>query len=282
MGWWESWIHTDIGLNFYQTGCMAWGAMEKWILLAAFLLAVVAAVQGALCVHRGKRSKWTVGWMFLSFLGQLAVLSERSQQRGSCPLGDTGEILIFSAWSLTLCYMLVGSVYRLSLLGVFTAPLVSFLLGLALVPGMMDLVPEHQSSVLIWRDLHAAFSVLAYGALGLSAVAGVMFLILNQQLKDAHLSTGLFLKLPPATDLVFVVRRLLVLGFVVLSMGVACGVLMKATSDAYGRHLVLAFVVWLCYAALLAITFGRGMPPKKLALSTVALFVLSLMVFILV
>lgn len=260
---------------------MAFPAMDKWILLAAFLLAVVAAVQGALCVHRGVRSRWTVVWLLLSFLFQLIFLSIRSQQRGSCPLGDTGEILVFSAWSLTMCYLLVGSVYRLSLLGVFTAPLVSFLLGSAMLPGLMELHPEHAKSMHVWRDLHAAFSVLAYGALGLSSVAAVMFLVLNRQLKDAHLTTGLFQKLPPVTELIFVVRRLLVLGFVVLSMGVFCGVMMKTTTDAVAKHLIVAFGVWGCYGLLLAVTFKRGLPPRKLALSTVVLFVLSLMIFIL-
>lgn len=254
--------------------------MDKWILLAAFVLAVVAAVQGAICVHRGIRSRWTVVWLLLSFVCQLAVLSMRSQMRGSCPLGDTGEILAFSAWSLTMCYLLVGSVYRLSLLGVFTAPLVSFLLGVALLPGMMDVAPEHAEGPDIWRALHAAFSVLAYGALGLSSVASVMFLVLNQQLKDAHLSTGLFQKLPPVTELVFVVRRLLILGFVVLTMGVICGVLMKTTTDSAGRHLLMAFGVWICYGVLLAVTCWRGLPPRKLAISTVVLFILSLMIFI--
>lgn len=256
-------------------------AMDKWILFAAMMLAAIAALQGAVCVHRGIRSRWTVVWLLLSFTAQLAVLSIRSQMRASCPLGDTGEILIFSAWSLTMCYLAVGSVYRLSLLGVFTAPLVSFLLGLALVPGMLEIDPEHANSVYLWRDLHAAFSVLAYGALGLSSVAAVMFLVLNQQLKEAHLTTGLFHKLPPVTELVSVVRRLLVLGFVVLTFGVVCGVMMKTTTDAVGKHLLVALAVWFSYGVLLGLTWWRGLPPRKLAITTVVLFVLSLMIFIL-
>ncbi|NWK57359.1 cytochrome c biogenesis protein CcsA [Verrucomicrobiaceae bacterium N1E253] len=255
--------------------------MDKAILIAALLLAVIAAVQGANCVHRGVRSRWTVVWLLLSFVAQLAVLSMRSQLRGACPLGDTGEVLLFSAWSLTMCYLLVGSVYRLSLLGVFTAPLVSFLLGVALVPGMMEPNPEHAVSSDVWRGLHAAFSVLAYGALGLSAVAAMMFLVLNQQLKDAHLTTGLFQKLPPARELIFVVRRLLILGFAVLTMGVGCGVLMKTSSEVVNKHLLVAFGVWGCYGLLLLVTWLRGVPPKTLAISVMVLFALSLMVFVL-
>ncbi len=256
--------------------------MDKWILFAALMLAVIAAVQGANYVHRGVRSHWTSVWLLLSFGAQLIVLSMRGQMRGTCPLGDTGEVLVFSAWSLTMCYLAVGSVYRVSLLGVFTAPLVSFLLGLALVPGMMEVDPEHAKSADMWRAFHAAFSVLAYGALGLSSVAAVMFLVLNQQLKEAHLNTGLFKNLPPARELIFVVRRLLVLGVVVLSLGVICGVMMKTGGAEPSRHLLLAAGLWLAYAVLLVVTWWRGMPPKKLALASIFLFVVSLLMFLVI
>jgi len=254
--------------------------MDKWILFAALMLAVIAAVQGANYVHRGVRSRWTSLLLFFSFVAQLIVLSMRGQMRGSCPLGDTGEVLIFSAWSLTMCYFAVGTVYRLSLLGVFTAPLVSFLLGLALVPGMMDIEPQHAKVTDIWRAFHAGFSVLAYGALGLSSVAAVMFLVLNQQLKEAHLTTGLFKNLPPARELIGVVRRLLILGVAILTLGVICGVMMRSTSDGSSRHLLMAMGVWLAYAVLLIVIWWRGMPPRKLALATVALFVMSLLIFL--
>lgn len=257
-------------------------AMDTWILLAALVLAVIAAVQGAICVHFDRRSKWTIGWLLASFVCQLIVLSIRGQMRGSCPLEDTGEVMLFSAWSLTMCYLAVGSVYRLSLLGVFTAPLVSFLLGVAIFPGMMEAAPEHASHPDAWRAFHAGFSVLAYGALGLSAVAAAMFIVLNQQLKDAHLTTGLFKKLPPARELIFVVRRLLVLGLIVLTLGVFCGVMMERNGVEGGginHHLLMAVVLWASYGGLLLVTRFRGLPPKKLALSSIVLFVVSLLMF---
>ncbi|BDS05035.1 hypothetical protein NT6N_00750 [Oceaniferula spumae] len=257
---------------------MDMSAMDTWMLIIATLLAAAAAVQGANYVRRGVRSPWTMIWMLLSFIAQLVLLGMRGDLRGACPLGDTGEILIFSAWSLTMFYMAVGSVYRLSLLGVFTAPLVAFLLGLALVPGMMDPNPEHVLVVDGWREAHAAFSVLAYGALGLAAVAGFMFLLLNRRLKDANMDNGLFRNLPPVRELSRVVRRLLVLGFAILTLGLICGLVMQKTQG-MGAHLVVALCQWVAYALLLIIERRRGMPARKLALAAVALFILSLLIF---
>ena len=122
----------------------------------------------------------------------------RGEMRGSCPLGDMGELLVFTAWSISMCYMVVGSVFRLSLLGVFTAPLVCFLISVALIPGMLETNPPHADHVDGWRESHAAFSVMAYGALGLAAVSAVMFLVLDRQLKGGSLRadySGIFLLL---------------------------------------------------------------------------------------
>ena len=252
--------------------------MDRWMLIIAIILAAVAAVQGARHVRRGSRSQWTVLWMLFCFIAQLTILSLRGEMRASCPLGDTGEVLIFSAWSLTLFYMAVGSVYRLSLLGVFTAPLVCFLMSIALMPGLLDASPERKTVVDGWRESHAAFSVLAYGALGLAAVAGVMFIVLNRQLKEAHTSTGLFANLPPARDLNQVVGRLLRLGFSLLTLGLVCGLVMEK-SGAANKHLYVALGQWAAYALLLLLEWRRGMPPRKLAIAAVSLFVFSLMIF---
>jgi HemX protein len=40
---------------------------------------------------------------------------------GGCPLGNTFEIVQFVAWSAMLLYFFVGTAFRVSLLGLFTA-----------------------------------------------------------------------------------------------------------------------------------------------------------------
>ncbi|MBK1830662.1 cytochrome c biogenesis protein CcsA [Verrucomicrobiaceae bacterium R5-34] len=252
--------------------------MDIWMLIIATILAAAAAVQGASYVHRGVRSRWTMVWMLLSFIAQLVLLGMRGEMRGACPLGDTGEAMIFSAWSLTLLYLMVGSVFRLSLLGVFTAPLVAFLLAVALIPGMLDPNPPHVDHIDPWGESHAAFSVLAYGALGLAAVAGMMFLALNRRLKDADMQNGLFKNLPPVRELNRVVMRLLVLGFSILTLGIICGLMMER-AETLSTHLIVAVFQWLAYAVLLFIEWRRGMPPRKLSLAAVILFILSLLIF---
>lgn len=239
----------------------------------------MAGYLGMRSVQHGQRSKWTVVWMLFSFVAQCLVLGWRGELRGQCPLGDFGEILVFLAWSMTIFYLLIGSTYRLSLLGVFSAPFVSLMLFVAAIPGVLDADPERAVNVEPWHEAHAALSVLSYGALGLAAIAGVMFMVLNKKLKDREMKSGLFLKLPPLNSITASMVRLTGVGTLVLSGGVFCGLFMPNKSDAGWAHLWAAVAVWVSYAVLLTVWQVRGMTPAKMAMCVVTLFVASLVVF---
>ena len=229
-------------------------------------------------VHRGKRSRWTLAWMLGVLLCQVGFLAVRGEMRSACPLMDRGEILAFLAWSLTLFYLLVGPAYRISLLGVFTAPVVAIFQAAALIPGTLTASPEKLTGGNPWHETHSAMSVLAYGALALAAVAGVMFLVLDRQLKEHHLKSGLFRNLPPVRELLISLERLLWLGTALLTVGIIAGFLMPRTAAAWG-HFIAAIAVWAAYVLLLAIKQVRGMTGRRLSLSAVVLFLLSLAVF---
>jgi ABC-type uncharacterized transport system permease subunit len=252
--------------------------MDRWFLIAATLLAAAGGIWGMISVHGGKRSHWTVVWMSATFLCQIGFLAVRGEMRAACPLMDRGEILAFLAWSLTLFYLLVGPAYRISLLGVFTAPVVVLFQAVALIPGTLTVDPAMVAGGNPWHETHSAMSVLAYGALALAAVAGVMFLVLDRQLKEHHLKSGLFRNLPPVRELLISLERLLWLGGGLLTVGIVAGFLMPRTASAWG-HLIAAVAVWVGYLVLLGVKQVRGLTGRRLSLSAVVLFVLSLAVF---
>ncbi|KAB2639248.1 MAG: hypothetical protein DVB26_07100 [Verrucomicrobia bacterium] len=252
--------------------------MDRWFLLIATLLAAIGWIWGMICVHRGTRSHWTVAWMVAALLCQVGFLAVRGQLRAACPLQDLGEMLVFLAWSLTFFYLLIGPAYRISLLGVFSAPLVVGLQSAALISGVLTTGPLRDLTPNIYHSLHSATSVLAYGALALAGVAGIMFLILDRQLKIHHLKSGLFRNLPPAHELLASLERLLWLGTGLLSLGVIAGFLMPRSTPQQS-HFLVALAVWIGYAALLAVKTWRGLTGRKLALAAVAMFIFSLVVF---
>lgn len=251
--------------------------MERWMLMAATLLAAVGGIWGIVSVSHGSRSRWTVLWMISAFICQLFFLSLRGESRGACPLGDWGERLAFLAWSLTLFYLLVGPAYRISLLGVFTAPVVVLFQSIAMIPGVLTENPQRVAVTNAWGETHSATSVLSYGAFALAAVASVMFLVLDRQLKEQHLKGGLFKNLPPARELLTSIERLIWLGFGLLSIGIIAGFMMPRTG--FTSHFVAALAVWLAYAFLLIMKRVRGLTGRRISSAAVVLFVMSLLVF---
>ena len=248
-------------------------------LITAAVLAGLAGVIGVRSVLADdKRSRWTLILMLLSFACQLFWLRLRGEQRAGCPLLDGGEILVFMAWSISLFYFIVGSTYRVTLLGMFSAPFVSIMLFISLIPGMLDEKPVAIENANYWGEMHSAVSVLSYGALALGAVSAVMFLVLDKRLKTQDMSSGLFKKLPPVRTLVGSVIRLTVIGVIFLTVGLACGFKMEV-SEAGKVHLYAGALVWLVYVLMLGVWFVRGMAPKKMSILMVALFVVSLSVF---
>lgn len=255
--------------------------MDQTVLLISTLLAFIGAIWGGFAVHRGIATRGTLACMVLAFVFQIWFMKSRGGLRGACPLRDTGEILVFLAWALMIFYLLVGRSYRLSILGLFTAPVVVTLQSAALfIPQLMDKSPVRGAAADAWRELHSAVSVLSYGAFALAAIAGVMFLVLDRLLKEHHLRSGLFQKLPPARELLQVQKRLLWMGEILLSVGLLAGAMMP--NKGAWMHFAAAIIVWISYALLLAVLQWRGVTGRRLAIYTVVLFLLSLLVFRLV
>ena len=141
------------------------------------------------------------------FVLQTAFLYLRGHVVGRCPITNTFEILVFLSWSVAMAYLVVGTTYRISLLGVFTAPLV---FGLQLAALLLPSAPAavRRGPPDGWLELHASTSLVAYGVLALACVAGVMFLVQEKQLK-MRVPGSIFHLLPPITTLAVAMRRLL-------------------------------------------------------------------------
>lgn len=252
--------------------------MHHWLLAASTLLAAIAGASGMWSLHKGHRSRRTSALMLAVLLLQFAFLSRRGQLHQACPLTDKGEILAFVSWSLTLFYFLVGRGYRISLIGIFTAPLVVIFQSIALLPGSLGDTPLPDPAANPLHEIHSATSAMAYGAFALAAVAGTMFLTLDYQLKEQHLQSYLFRNLPPVRTIITSLQRLLIIGFVLLTIGITAGFLMPHDMNATA-HLITALIVWAGYLTLLVIKFTRGLAGRHFALAALAWFVLSLGVF---
>lgn len=246
--------------------------MDRALLVAStfcFLLGF-AYTMYALGAGSYRPSRFNFTAIFAGFVLQTAFLYQRGQALGRCPLTNLFEVFVFLSWSMVLLYLAIGTAYRLSLLGAFTSPLVFIFQILALLtpidtPAKVKVEPNS------WLELHAALSVVAYGAFAMAGVAGVMYLSQERQLKT-HRLRPIFFHLPPIADLSVALNRLLITGFALLTVGLLAGFMVGSPT----LKVVWGIAVWLLYGAILQAEKLRKIGPRRVALLAVIAFSLAL------
>ena len=250
--------------------------MDRLLLVLStfFFLFGFASTMYALGARAYRHSRTNLAAIASGFLCQTAFLYLRGETLGRCPLTNHFEVLSFLSWSMVLFYLLIGPAYRLSLLGAFTSPLVFlFQIGALLfvddVPSKLRLAPN------AWLELHAAISVVAYGAFALAGVAGVMYLTQERQLKTHHIHS-IFYHLPPIRDLAVANGRLIVAGFALLTVGLGTGFKLGSIFT-HSPLTAWSVGVWVLYGVIAGLWRVHRISPRRVAWLSVGAFSLVLL-----
>jgi cytochrome c-type biogenesis protein CcsB len=145
----------------------------------------------------------------------------RALELGTVPLVTSLEALFFYAWLLVVVFLFLVRRAAHRTLGVFLVPLATVLAALSAAL----MAPPSDVSELFRNRLFALHTVslfLGYSALSVAFCAGVMYLLLYDEI--AHKRVGrMFARLPSLDDLDRLGHRTVVLGFVLLTAGIAIG-----------------------------------------------------------
>jgi ABC-type uncharacterized transport system permease subunit len=226
----------------------------------AFLGGVVHAVI-TLRAGRWHESRWHLLPMAVGFGFQSAFLYLRGQSHGRCPLTNQFEIFIFIGWSIVLLYFLVGTAFRLSLLGVFTAPLLTILQTIAML-SPLDTDIEPKGAVNAWKELHATVALVGYAAFALACITGIMFLLQDRMLKK-HRINALFHQLPPIHDLANAIKRMVIVGLVLLTIGHLSSFMIMSPVPGF-LHL-MSWGVWTLYLVIAILMQRRTLTARQIA-----------------
>lgn len=187
----------------------------------------------------------------------------------------------FSALSLVALLILAGL-----LLSMLRYPMVE-LLPLAL-PGAAfmavhkavlspDPIPLETGSAML--DVHVTASLIAYSVLSIAALTALVIAVLHNLL-HRHKGAALIGILPPLVVMENLLFKMIGVGWVILSLGLATGLLF--VDDLFAQHLAhktfLSMLSWLIFGLLLAgrWRFGwRGMRVVRLCLIGMAVLVLA-------
>ncbi len=211
--------------------------------------------------------------MTLLLLIQTGALCVESYFTGQCPVLGTAGALYFLSWALNVFYLILGRSYRISLLGIFTAPAIAALTLSALLSGGLEVTVSGGA----WLTTHVAVIMMAYGAGALSAIAGVAFCLQDSRLKK-HRIPGTERQLPPIRTLEICMKRLVLVTTILLVAGLCASAVGHLSASAV--KLVLVVMLLGGYGVLLVRLFRFGIPGRSLAYWCMGLFVLSFSVFL--
>lgn len=212
------------------------------------------------------------------FAAQTIGLHSRGMEVGSCPLGNTFEIMQFVVWSLILLYMAVGPVFRMSLLGFFSSGLAAFLAILSLsVPDWDAGRTEGVLGPNVWIELHAALAIFSYGAFAILALTAAMYLIQNYSLKRKKVK-GMSPFLPSILQLDQMILRLLMTGVAILTVSLVLGSIYWVRDPAAVNwpKITVTLCIWAAYLVLLGLRWRRRVVAHTLAWTCIFLFLVAL------
>ena len=249
--------------------------MDRLLLALSTLAFVGALVHAVRALRAGtwRESKAHCVPMALGLVLQTGFLYLRGEMHGRCPLTNLFEVFIFIGWSMVLLYFLVGTTYRLSLLGMFTAPMVALLQTLALLSPLDDSFTVGRSLPNPWLEIHAAVSLIAYAAFALACVTGVMYLVQERLLKR-HRIHSLFFQLPPIHELARAIHKLVQLGLLLLTLGLAAAWPLDIPIS--NPKMIFTWCVWGLYAVIAIIMWRHMMSARQTAWLAVVGFLLPL------
>lgn len=244
------------------------------------LIYLAAFVWGLGAILARKPYSRTVMFTLLGggFLLQTLGLNLRGTGIGACPLGNPFEIAQFIAWSLVVFYFVIGPLFRLRLLGFFTAGLAAAIAGGSfLVPGWDRPYPPGIFGGDPWIEMHAALAVFSYGAFSILTVVSTMFLIQQYGLTHKH-TRGIYLYLPSIRQLDAMARRLLITGVTVFTVALCFGAVFWLGNPERVPAFKLAAtgLVWLGYLTVFGMRLRKKLVTRRHALACVFLFVLAL------
>lgn len=236
--------------------------------------------------RKGFRNDNRVSYLLLlsGFVLHTVSMVLRGMTLNKCPITNLYEATTFAMWALVGIYLVVGIWSRVRFLGAFASPVLFGMGVFALMPGLdLKQAAVRPEVPHVLTSLHAALMALAYGAFGLSSVAGLMYLTQERNLKF-HKLKAIFSLMPPIQRLESAVGLLLFAGFVLLTLGLGVGVfglkhLSQPEQYRGDPKIVWSAVVWLAYLVLLVMRWRFSQGGRRFAWGAIGTFVFVLLTF---
>lgn len=257
--------------------------MEPVFLIAAIIYMISCACYfGYLFVQRDELQRWAVGLMGAAFALHTVTLVASGIRSGNFPVNNLHETLSITAWATTAVFLAFFFRYKLKVLGIYAAPLIT----LTMIAAYQMPKPLAQNPQLFkswWLAAHIVTIFVGNAAFALACGLGILYLIQENAIKKKK--RGFFFNRLPSLELLDTTGYVsIVVGFSMVTIGLITGVVYAKAI--WGRFWswdpkeVWSAITWLFYAALLHVRLTVGWRGRRAAIMAVIGFGVLLFTFL--
>ena len=249
-----------------------------WLRVAAALYsvglvhAIFAITQRRANLFRGALAAARVG-VLLHFVSVI----EEGLITGHCPIANLYETMSLCALIVMALFLVVHWRYKIESFSVFMFPLV-FLMTLVATMGRP--VANWSSPAIrnVWLTTHIVLVLLGYAALLLTAVAAVIYLIQERELKRKS-PRKFHYRLPPLGTLDELISRFMAAGFVLITLATIAGTTWGFIEAGAGwirdPRISISFITWGIVLAMVFLRVSAGWRGRKAAIMAIAALAFS-------
>jgi ABC-type uncharacterized transport system permease subunit len=245
-----------------------------WLRIAAALYSV-GLLHALLTILRKKASilKVAMRVFYVAVILHLVSIVEEAVHIGHFPANDFYESTSLCGFLIAVLFLSIHWRYELQGLTIFVFPLVFIL---TLVGALGSPVPSWSNPQLrdAWLVLHVFLVLIGYAALVLTAIASIMYLIRERQLKKKQRRNTLE-NLPALGTLDDLISKAMAVGFVFITLAVIAGstwaFIESGTRWIKDARIVISLLTWGLYLAIVALRVSAGWRGRKAAMLVLAL-----------
>ena len=216
------------------------------------------------------------------FICHTLVLLAETIVTGQLPVRNLHETLSIAGWALAGFFLIFQSKFRLKVLGIYAAPLISLIMvAVSQVPNIPS--PEQSIFKNFWLISHVIAVFIGNSAFALACGIGILYLFQEYGIKSKN--PGFFFKRLPSLEMLDAAGyTCIVIGFTLLTFGLITGFVYAKTI--WGRFWswdpkeVWSGITWLFYAALLHERLTVGWRGRKAAVMAIIGFAILLFTFL--
>jgi ABC-type uncharacterized transport system permease subunit len=220
--------------------------------LPALYALSVAAYARAYADEESTGGRWGPSVLRAALLVHVVYLATRGVMEGHLPLASVYDFLSATALALAGVYVYLEMRQGIRTTGIFVLPIVFFMQVISSAYGGAGAAAGQPPLFPIWFEMHTLAAVLGYGAFFVSAIYGVLFLLMYREIKGNRLSF-FFRRMPPLETLGRMNVSAASAGLVLLAVAILMGI---GWARLAGVDLVKDPKTWLTIGAWLVLAFA--------------------------